>query len=1431
MPIDESLRQQLLSRGMNDKLAELEDSEKKTKVGFKSILKEVPSASKKIGKAVAEAVLPLGTDAGIALATPRVLSQQKQAQSQQKELETKAFSYLKDPNIAPEYKQRILNSLSKTNPNLISQVKELQKTPGKVIGDTIVTGLNAALLGKASGMKFFVPSSQAGILAGEAATEIGALGKTTILANGVKLVPSIGSKVAGTLIRSLATATEGGLFGLGIALQSGKNKKDTAKETAGFAAANVFIPPIAGKVFKFTAENIGKIATEANMKAKIMGEYLKDFSKISTKKSSGNFFIDTANTNPATVKQTLASMGSKIIEKMSAPLEGKLLDRASILKNVDNITNRVSGQSVERTPDSVYEKYRIYAGTPQGKFTIAADDYNLFEKKYKDQGILEEVNGYSKALDALSRFNKFGKVEKGMELKAIESQIKDIEKRVFDKQGTLDNLKQSVADYRDFTDKNILRTYLESGLISKDRYDEINKAYPNWIPHVVKDYVELDAKTVFTGSNRSMNVTNNTIKAAQGSERDLIPGVKIPTLDRVQQAQNVAEKNKVIKQLFETFKINGPENYGAIPLRTAEQVETRNLLYKDLQDVWKKQIDNLKGVNELKNIEKNSTDKIKEIIQSTEKRIKNTEKIIKEEVDLKVKSEVGVLSDYYKKTKSNLNKIFDKTESTEIASLKESLLKTGKEMDDYFSEAQTLSADFEPPSTINKLLEKVNTREKRIFNLTDKLDKNILEYNTNNAKIINKNSEVINTIKRGIKNIKETKKTIISSRLQSELEIINNEVINDIKQQSAVINSVNKTKKMLQKLVDERANDIKEVKQIINELRDIATKPVDYKLEGKDKISGFINGIREDWLVPEEMAQVLKGQDMPTGNMFKFITAPATVLRNFATRYNIEFALKNPFKDLQNAGLISKYGITPRAVEEALLEISNKQLPEVRLFYKEGGAFGGLIAAEKPSVEILDKANRNPIFNWPTKIGEVVESIGERYENATRYAVFKTAIDKGASTHEAIWEARNATVDFSKMGSSVAVLNKVVPFLNARIQGVNNIVEATLKNPEKMIRQQMTFGIYPSALLYAHNSQYESYNKGITDQDKYRYWHLMIGEEDGFDKSGAPVKIPIAIKIMKGEVLQPTAGATEFYLSEAAKKDPEATKNFLTKILTETSPVNESSLGPLTTPFELVANYDLFRKQAIEPKYQELVPGGKKVDRETIPSELRKTRWTGETAQNLSELGLGKLGLSPARIEFIIGKIFAAPGNQILDLVDMTQTEFNKPDVKKQYDETTWQKVSQAPILKAFLNSSAGAEKIFLYDTLDKVSKETVEKIELPKELEAFSIYEQAYSLAKTKGGDAANKYIQEQNLSADMKKRIERIHKNTKAGESNYKQVYDIIPDNTTKVKWLVNVLNAVDSRAKKDEIIKDLKISKDIKKELQRAINAGALKKPVTD
>ncbi|RLB93294.1 MAG: hypothetical protein DRH26_04205, partial [Deltaproteobacteria bacterium] len=134
------------------------------------------------------------------------------------------------------------------------------------------------------------------------------------------------------------------------------------------------------------------------------------------------------------------------------------------------------------------------------------------------------------------------------------------------------------------------------------------------------------------------------------------------------------------------------------------------------------------------------------------------------------------------------------------------------------------------------------------------------------------------------------------------------------------------------------------------------------------------------------------------------------------------------------------------------------------------------------------------ILTSPKKMLSAWEKIGSASENATRLGLYKNLKAKGASNFDAGFEGRDL-MDFSMRGSSqtVQMLTRIVPFLNARVQGLYKLGRASQDNPKAFMLKSAMLTTAALALwsLYKDDDRYIQ----LEDWEKWTYFHFWLGDD------------------------------------------------------------------------------------------------------------------------------------------------------------------------------------------------------------------------------------------------------------------------------------------------------------------------------------------------
>lgn len=122
------------------------------------------------------------------------------------------------------------------------------------------------------------------------------------------------------------------------------------------------------------------------------------------------------------------------------------------------------------------------------------------------------------------------------------------------------------------------------------------------------------------------------------------------------------------------------------------------------------------------------------------------------------------------------------------------------------------------------------------------------------------------------------------------------------------------------------------------------------------------------------------------------------------------------------------------------------------------------------------------------------QHLSESAENANRLATYEAAIQSGKSKAQAAFESRDL-MDFSMMGASTLMINlsDMLPFFNARMQGMSKLGRAIKSNPAEVLKRGGMITAASLALM-ALNWDNERYEE-LPDWDKDIYWHAWVGDQ------------------------------------------------------------------------------------------------------------------------------------------------------------------------------------------------------------------------------------------------------------------------------------------------------------------------------------------------
>lgn len=200
------------------------------------------------------------------------------------------------------------------------------------------------------------------------------------------------------------------------------------------------------------------------------------------------------------------------------------------------------------------------------------------------------------------------------------------------------------------------------------------------------------------------------------------------------------------------------------------------------------------------------------------------------------------------------------------------------------------------------------------------------------------------------------------------------------------------------------------------------------------------------------------------------LTAVAAFTRTYsglATRFNPEFAFPNKLRDLQETMiyLSAQKDVSVRGAAKAALRdpqslkavtdgIRGVDSEGARLYAemkRMGGTTGGMGLSTRKKVQLDIKNLEKLATSKPRAFAEGVVNYVDHwntiFEDSTRLSVYRTALEQGLSKERAAFLAKEASVNFNRMGKGGPVINALYMFSNASIQGSAKMIRS-LRNPK-----------------------------------------------------------------------------------------------------------------------------------------------------------------------------------------------------------------------------------------------------------------------------------------------------------------------------------------------------------------------------------------------
>ena len=445
---------------------------------------------------------------------------------------------------------------------------------------------------------------------------------------------------------------------------------------------------------------------------------------------------------------------------------------------------------------------------------------------------------------------------------------------------------------------------------------------------------------------------------------------------------------------------------------------------------------------------------------------------------------------------------------------------------------------------------------------------------------------------------------------------------------------------------------------------------------GGSNVSIRVNGKSQGFYVHDPMLfqslmSMNMNQSIGDSILAKTFTVPANVLREMVTR-DPGFMLANFLRDSLSAYVTSGRIGTPIVSSiKGIMNAVNVQKGSSADVLERAGVKGGIdlsFSKEESTVKQIDIEMRK-LYPERYKKGALSKGIGplkyiwdklergtEISDLATRIAVYNEVLSRTGNKAQAIWEAQEV-LNFRRRGAYMKFVSAAIPFLNARIQGLDILYRGFTGrgaagadlSKGKLKRLAMMRGMYLvgfTSLLWFLQSDDEEFEM-INDAERDNNWVILgkyFGKPDSYLKIPIPFEVGLIFKTIPDRILSQAFGSDV---------PEDARRSFRQAIFGTLQIAPPTAVAPIIETF---MNYNFLTGRSILKPYEQT----------DIDPRLVASGSTSELAQAISEilypLTPGGTELTPKEIDNIIRGYSGTLGSYLVTVLDaVIPTDITKP--------------------------------------------------------------------------------------------------------------------------------------------------------------------------
>ena len=449
---------------------------------------------------------------------------------------------------------------------------------------------------------------------------------------------------------------------------------------------------------------------------------------------------------------------------------------------------------------------------------------------------------------------------------------------------------------------------------------------------------------------------------------------------------------------------------------------------------------------------------------------------------------------------------------------------------------------------------------------------------------------------------------------------------------------------------------------------------VTFRVQGKDR-----KFVIEDPLVFTSL------QPMEGGAGYDFLNTifgvPANILRETVTRAP-PFVAANMMRDTLSAYQTSGASFVPiidtlRGFAKDMSELERSGVVGGYDFSKDPADIGKFMTKQLRDQGAI-KDDRAITTKLLMKIWDGLGDVTTRSDFATRKAVHDDVLARTGDRAEAEFQALEV-MNFGRRGSHpvMRLLTTAVPFLNARIQGLDLLLNAAtgVRSSNKELSRRKAFGSFvaragilagASAMYYLLVSDSEDYQEA-TEEERDNNWIIPMPGDIPALKYPIPFEVGLLFKTLPERMMRSMTGDT------TGRQTRESLQRAVVSTL-EVPVTGPQIVAPL---IETIANYNGFTGRAIVPQYMS----------SGLAGEAQVLSSTSEVAKLAAEFA--PFDLSPIKMDHLIRGYTGTIGSYVLAMSDAAlRSEFLTGDQTKILPARP---VYDSPLLRRFFTREFGA--------------------------------------------------------------------------------------------------------------------------------------------